>query len=190
MPVTADQLLVAARSAVRATPPQLLDVLKDRHGFETDDLIQEGAMAAWKAMHTAYDPAVSQPSTFLTMRARFHMRHLARTGGLVKTPRGVVILPCRQFLQQLDMNGNRLLIESDQIEAPAEPAGAADLWDEARPLRRDWHPLMRLWVYLLFVEGMTQKEIGALWGVNKSSVCERMRDAGIRFHKTRAKKAA
>jgi hypothetical protein len=92
--VTADDLLIAARSAIRQTPTPLLDVLKDRHGFETRDLIQECALAGWKALGTAYKAERGLPCTFLTMRAKFHLRHLARNGGLVKAPRGAVYVGC------------------------------------------------------------------------------------------------
>lgn len=184
MPVTADQLLIAARSAVRATPPQLLDVLRCRHGFDEDDLVQEGAMAGWKAMSTAYDPAKGQAGTFLTMRARFALRHLARSGGLVKTPRGQPVVPCRQFAEVPAKWRVDTLNQGDLIESRTESDGAAGLWDEARHLRRGWDPLARLWAYLVLVEGMSHEEVAGLWGVNKARISDRLRAVGVMRYKT------
>lgn len=182
MPVTADELLVAARSAVRQSPPGLLDALRLRHGFEEDDLVQEGAMAGWKAMDTAYRPEKGKPCTFLTMRAHFALRHLARQGGLVKTPRGAPSALCGQFRTLKAGSTDAIfsdLHQHDLIAAPPEREDPAALWDDARPLRRDWQPLTRLWAYLVAVEGMSRAEVAGLWGVNPSTVQDRLRPIGM-----------
>jgi DNA-directed RNA polymerase specialized sigma24 family protein len=182
MPVTADQLYASARAAVGGLSRRRRSLLSHQHGLEDADLVQEAVMAAWRAMHTTYDGAVSRPQTYMTLKASYHLLHVARAGGLVRIPRGARFVPTRQFAEFVGEFGTEfaaahLLADRPTVTTPDE------VWAEYRPLRRGWPPLTRLWAYLVVVEGMTYREVAGLWGCDKGRVSERLLAVGVRRHK-------